>query len=98
MNVDLQFWNHDENGLWSCELRCDALILQPQVYPEGAGWRWRVFAHYTSDPIAQDLQEHKAPWLAARASIEYLQQWSDELRRSCSILTLGETAIMKGGA
>ena len=98
MKAEIELWNKDDDGLWTCEWRCGAVILRPQVYRSRAGWRWRVYVNYKSDPIAQDAEEYTAAYAAARAAIEHLRQWSDQLHKGC--ISLGDNAatITEGGA
>jgi hypothetical protein len=99
MKAEIGLWNKEQDGLWSCEWRCGAVILRPQVYRSRAGWRWRVYVNYnTLRPIAQDAEEYTAAYAAARAAIEHLRQWSDQLHKGC--ISLGDNAatITEGGA
>ena len=57
-----------------------------------------MFVNYKTDPIAQDLQEYSAAYLAARAAIEHLRQWSDQLHKGCISLADNAATITEGGA
>jgi hypothetical protein len=98
MKAEIELWNKDDDGLWSCEWRCGTAILRPQVYRDGLVWRWNLKINYMSSPLVIDREEYSAPYPAARAAIEHLRQWSDQLHKGC--ISLGDNAatITEGGA